>query len=81
MVHDTRRGRENNVAKLTGWKQLNDPLLEVGDADIVTGRNHSGLVDTIERKNSAALQILMHVWQTLRETHRPLSWITILPER
>ena len=81
VVHDTRRGRENDVAELTGRKQLDDPLLEIGDADIITGRNHAGLVDTMESRNSAALQISIHMWQTLRKTHRPLSWITILPER
>ena len=56
MVHDTRRGREDDVAKLTGRKQLNDPLLEIGDTDIVTRRYHAGFIDTMETRHSAALQ-------------------------
>ena len=47
MIHDTRGRRKNNVAKLTGWQELDDPLLEIRYADIVTGRDDTGFVDSI----------------------------------
>lgn len=46
VVHDTGRGGENNVTELTGWEKLNNPLLEVGETDVVTGGNDTGLVET-----------------------------------
>lgn len=44
VVHDTSRGGEHNVAELTGWKELDDPLLHVGELDVVAWRDDTGLV-------------------------------------
>lgn len=46
VVHDTSRGGEDDIAELTGRQQLDDPLLEVGQADVVAGRDDTGLVET-----------------------------------
>ena len=46
VVHDTSRGGEDDVAELTGRQQLDDPLLEVGKADVVPGGDDTSLVDT-----------------------------------
>ena len=48
VVHDTGRGGQNNVTELTGRKKLDDPLLEIGELDVVAGADDTGLVDAIE---------------------------------
>lgn len=45
VVHDTGRGGEDDVAELTRGEQLDDPLLEVTELDVVAGRDDTGLVD------------------------------------
>lgn len=49
MVHDTGRGGENNVSELTGWQKLDNPLLELTEADVVSWRDDTGLVETISK--------------------------------
>lgn len=46
VVHDTSRGGEDDVAELTGGQQLDNPLLEVGETDVVAGRDNTSLVET-----------------------------------
>jgi len=45
VVHDTSRGCENNVSELTGRKELDNPLLEIGEADVVSGGDDTSLVE------------------------------------
>lgn len=45
VVHDSGRGGEDNVAELTRGQQLDNPLLEIGEADVVAGRDDTGLVE------------------------------------
>lgn len=45
VVHDTGRGGENHVSELTGWQELDNPLLEIGQADVVAGGDDTGLVE------------------------------------
>lgn len=45
LVHDTGRGGENDVAELTGGKELDNPLLELREADVVTGGDDTALVE------------------------------------
>jgi len=47
VVHDTGRGGENNVTELTRWQELDDPLLEVTELDVVAGRDDTGLVEAV----------------------------------
>lgn len=55
VVHDTSRGGEDDVAELTGREQLDNPLLEVGEADVVAGRDDTGLVEAaVELDNDLA---------------------------
>jgi hypothetical protein len=44
VVHDTGRGGQDDVTELTGRQQLDNPLLQVGQADVVAGGDDSGLV-------------------------------------
>jgi hypothetical protein len=46
VVHDTSRGGEHDVSELTRWQQLDNPLLEVGETDVVAGRDDTSLVET-----------------------------------
>jgi hypothetical protein len=47
MIHDTSRGSEDNVSKLTRWQELDDPLLKIGETNIVSWGNDTSLVETI----------------------------------
>lgn len=46
VVHDTGGGGQDDVTELTGGEQLDNPLLEVGETDVVAGRDDTGLVET-----------------------------------
>jgi hypothetical protein len=45
LVHDSGRGGEDNVAELTGREELDNPLLELAEADVVAGGNDTALVE------------------------------------
>ena len=45
LVHDAGRGGEDNVAELTGGKELDNPLLELVEADVVAGGDDTALVE------------------------------------
>lgn len=45
VVHDTSRGGEHHVSELTGRQELDDPLLEIGETDVVAGGDDTGLVE------------------------------------
>ena len=78
MVHDTGRGGEDDVSELTRGEELDNPLLEVAELDVVAGGDDTSLVETIFRQS--ALHPTTWVWCG-KGTNRPLSWTTILPER
>jgi hypothetical protein len=54
VVHDAGRGRQHDVAELTGGQQLDDPLLKVGQADVVAGRDDASLVEAVHRVSGHA---------------------------
>lgn len=47
VVHDASRGGEDNVAELTRGKELDDPLLEVTELDVVSRADDAGLVEAL----------------------------------
>ena len=47
MVHNTGRGGENDVAELTGWQELDDPLLKITELDVVARRDDTSLVEAV----------------------------------
>jgi len=51
VVHDTSRGGEDDVAELTGRQQLDNPVLEVGETDVVAGGDDTSLVETAVQLN------------------------------
>lgn len=50
MVHNAGRRGQDNVAELTRGQQLDDPLLEVGKADVKAGRDNTALVKAIDTR-------------------------------
>ena len=47
VVHDAGRGCEDDVTELTRGEELDDPLLEIGNADIVAGGDDAGFVNSV----------------------------------
>ena len=43
--HDADAGGDDDVAELAGGEEADDPLLDVGGADVEAGRDHSALVE------------------------------------
>jgi len=55
VVHDPGRRREDDVPELTRWEQLDDPLLEVTDADVEAWGDDTSLVQaTVELDDDLA---------------------------
>lgn len=46
VVHDTGGGGQDDVAELTRRKKSDNPLLEVAEPDVETGRDDTSLVET-----------------------------------
>ena len=62
VIHNTGRGGENDVAELTRWEQLDNPLLEVTESDVVAGRDDTGLVETaVELDNDLAVAVVINL--------------------
>lgn len=60
VVHDTGGGGEDNVTELTGREQLDDPLLKVGETDVVAGGDDTGLVEaTVELNDDLARAVVI----------------------
>lgn len=51
MVHDTSGGGQDNVTELTSGQQLDNPLLEIGQTDVVAGGDDTSLVETAVQLN------------------------------
>lgn len=48
VIHDTSGSCENDVSELTGRKELDNPLLEIGEADVVSWGDDTSLVEAIK---------------------------------
>jgi hypothetical protein len=44
VVHNTSRGSENDVTELTRWQELDHPLLELVQTNVIAGRDNTSLV-------------------------------------
>lgn len=47
VIHDTGRGGEDDVSELTRGEELDNPLLEVTELNIVTGGDDTSLVEAV----------------------------------
>lgn len=49
MIHDSRRGCEDDEPELAGGEEFDDPFLEIGDADVVAGGDNACFIDSGKR--------------------------------
>lgn len=62
MVHDSGTGGEDNVSKLTRWKQLDNPLLKILEGDVVAGGDDTSLVETaVELNHDLAVAVVINL--------------------
>jgi hypothetical protein len=62
VVEDTSGGGKDDVAELTGRKQLDNPLLEIAELDVVAGGDDTGLVETsIELDDDLAVAVVVNL--------------------
>lgn len=62
VVHDTSRGGEDNVSKLSRGQQVLDPLLDIVNLDVESRRNDSALVEpAVELDHNLAGSVVVHV--------------------
>ena len=60
MVHNASTGRQNNIAELSRWQQLDDPLLQIPKLHIVPWRYDTSLVEaTIQLNNNLAVAVVV----------------------
>jgi hypothetical protein len=57
VVHDAGRGCQHDVAELTGGQQLDDPLLKVGQADVVAGGDDTSLVEAVQTELAGTYEV------------------------
>lgn len=69
VVHDTSRSGEDDVTELTGGEEVGDPLLNVADSDVETGRDDTGLVKTtVELNNNLTRAVVIDVLKLIDVT-------------
>lgn len=62
VVHDAGRGGEDNVAELTGREELDNPLLELAETDVVAGGDDTALVEAaVELNNDLAGAVVVNL--------------------
>lgn len=62
VVHDTGRGGEDDVAELTRWQELDNPLLEVVELDVVAWADDTGLVEAaVELDDDLAVAVVINL--------------------
>ena len=61
VVHDAVGGRENDLAELSGGKNVVDELLEVLQLQVVSGGDHTALVkSSVELNNNFACSLVIY---------------------
>ena len=60
VVHDTGGGGQDDETELTGGKELDDPLLNIAELDVVAGGDDTGLVDAaVELDDDLAVAVVI----------------------
>jgi hypothetical protein len=60
VVHDSSGGGEDDVAELTRWEELDNPLLEVVELDVVARADDTGLVEAaVELDDNLAVAVVV----------------------
>jgi hypothetical protein len=62
VVHDTGGGGQDDETELTGRKELDDPLLDIAELDVVAGGDDTGLVDAaVELDDNLAVAVVINL--------------------
>jgi hypothetical protein len=62
VVHDTSRGGQDDVTKLSRGQQVGDPLLDVVDTDVESWRDDTNLVESaVELNNDLTRSVVVNV--------------------
>jgi hypothetical protein len=60
VIHNAGRCGQDDVTELTRWQQLDNPLLEVSELNIVAGGDDTGLVETaVELDDDLAAAVIV----------------------
>ena len=69
VVHDTGGGGQDDVTELTGRKELDNPLLDIAELDVVAGRDDTGLVDAaVELDDDLAVAVVVDLLELANVT-------------
>lgn len=69
VVHDSGRGGQDDVTKLSRRQQVLDPLLHVVNLDVESGRNDTALVESaVELDNNLARSVVIDVGELVDVT-------------
>jgi len=71
VVHDTGRGGEDDVTELTSREELDNPFFEIWEADVVSGRDDTSLVQ-------AAIELDYNLARTVVVDFLKLSDVSVL---
>ena len=72
VVHDTSRGGKDDVTELTGGEEVGDPLLNIANSDVETGRDDTGLVKTtVELDNDLTRAVVIERTRTHQCNREP----------
>ena len=64
VVHDAGAGGKDDVAELTRRQQLDDPLLEITESNVVAGRDDTSLVETaVELYDNFAVAVIVDLFE------------------
>jgi nitrogen regulatory protein PII len=71
VVEDTGRGGKDDVTELTRRKQLDNPLLEITELDVVAGVDDTGLVETaVELDDDLAVAVVIDLLELANVTYK-----------
>lgn len=64
VVHDSGGGGKDDVTELTGWEEVDDPFLEISNADVEAWGDDTALVETaVELDNNLAGAVVVDFFE------------------
>ena len=70
VIHDARRGGQDDIPELTGWKQSHNPLLKIFQLDIVSWRDNTGFVEAaVQLNDDLAVAMVVNLFELANVTY------------
>ena len=64
MIHDTSTRRQDDITELTTWEQLDNPLFEISELDVVPRRDNTCFVESaIELDHDLAVAVVINFFE------------------